>query len=47
LIYRHLMVYFEYGKIYAIFMPKIWQKVRMIETNEFEINCYKNIWNYT
>lgn len=30
-----------------ILKPKIWQKVRMIETNEFEINCNKNIWNYT
>ena len=28
-------------------MPKIMQKVRMIETNEFEINCNKENVNYT
>lgn len=30
-----------------IFKAKIMQKVHVIETNEFEIKCYKNIWNYT
>ena len=30
-----------------ILKPKIMQKVHVIEINEFEINWYKNIWNYT